>query len=60
MGQFKGRRAQDKAQRRSEAAARQAEHDKLSVKEKLAKLDAAGHAAVKERARLATLAKKGE
>ena len=57
MGQYKGRRQQLKLQRRSDAVARQAEHDKLSVKEKLAKLDAAGHAAVKERARLAKLAK---
>lgn len=57
MGQNAGSRKQRKLQRRQEAEARQAEHDKLSAKEKLAKLDAAGHAAVKERARLAKLIK---
>lgn len=39
-------------QKRTEAKARQDAHDKLSVREQLAKLDKGGFRAVKERARL--------
>lgn len=44
-----------KAERREEAQARQAEHSKLTPKQKLAKLDLMGYSATKERAQLQRL-----
>jgi len=46
---------QQKAQRKLEAETRQAEYNKLTPQEKLARLDAGGFTASKQRAKLAAL-----
>jgi hypothetical protein len=51
-----GHRARRRDERRQEAKIRQAEYDKLSPAEKLARLDAGEHDAKKQRAKLAQLA----
>lgn len=48
----KGVPAMRKEQRRKDGEVRQAAYNKLTTAEKIAKLDAGGHAATKQRARL--------